>query len=69
MKRDVLQGTDRRSGACYGDDHPKLHALCSGTFTKRESPNSSPEERTCHCPCHTPEGAHLRAVESAAGTA
>jgi hypothetical protein len=51
----------RRSGSCYDDNYPELHALCSGRFSIREGPNSSPDERVCRCPCHSPEGAQLRA--------
>jgi hypothetical protein len=45
--------TAGRSGACYDDTAPSLHAICSGRYT-RWWPTSSPEERTCNCPCHTP---------------
>ena len=50
-----------RSGPCYEDTHPTLHAICSGSFARSDGPTSSPEERMCTCPCHTPEGADLRA--------
>lgn len=44
----------RRSGCCYDDRYPAMHALCSGRFNYRAGPNSSPEEYSCSCPCHTP---------------
>ena len=50
-----------RSGSCLDDTHPRLHAICSGTFTSRGCPTASPEQYACICPCHTPQGAHLRA--------
>jgi hypothetical protein len=50
----------RRSGCCYDDEYPTMHALCSGRFSYRAGPNSSPEDHRCNCPCHTPGGAHLR---------
>lgn len=49
-----------RSGCCYDETYPEMHALCSGRFSDRDGPTSSPEERVCACRCHTPEGAHLR---------
>jgi len=48
-----------RSGCCLDDTGLMLHAVCSGTFTRRP-PRSSPETRTCHCPCHT-DGTELAA--------
>jgi len=54
-----------RSGGCYDDTLPTMHTLCTGTFSRRDSPNASPELRDCSCPCHTPEGAWMRAVPTA----
>ena len=51
-----------RSGGCYDDTLPTMHALCTGTFSRRDGPNSSPEQRDCSCPCHTPEGVRMRTV-------
>lgn len=53
-------GPGGRSGSCYDDTHPRLHAICSGTFTSRDCPTASPERLRCGCPCHTPQGALLR---------
>lgn len=53
-------GPGGRSGSCFDDTHPRLHAICSGIFSSRDCPTASPEQHTCSCPCHTPQGAHLR---------
>lgn len=59
----------RRSGACYDDSYPEMHALCSGRTSYQASPFCSSEDFHCSCPCHTPAGAHLRGGEAkAAGT-
>jgi hypothetical protein len=58
-----------RSGACYGDDAPELHAVCSGRYT-RQLPTSSPETHTCGCPCHrTGTSLNLAAAKSGASAA
>jgi len=54
----------RRSGCCFDDRHPTLHAICSGRFEYRRNPFSSPEPHQCSCPCHTPAGSHLRQVRA-----
>ena len=48
-----------RSGACKYDDRPAVHAVCSGMFTHYPL-TASPKQRRCACPCHAPEGAHMR---------
>jgi hypothetical protein len=57
--------TSARSGACLYPTHPRLHAVCSGTFSYRDGPHSSPEDR-CSCLCHTRDGAHLLPAKVAA---
>lgn len=41
-----------KSGMCRGDDLPRMHSLCPGTFTRGAGEMEQSRELTCYCDCH-----------------
>jgi hypothetical protein len=41
-----------RSGCCYEETYPRMHALCPGVYEHRAMSTASPERRRCSCRCH-----------------
>jgi hypothetical protein len=50
---DEADSPNGRSGCCYEETYPRMHALCPGRYDRRATPTASTQVRVCSCRCHT----------------
>jgi hypothetical protein len=52
VSADPVDSPNGRSGCCYEEIFPRMHALCPGSYDHRATQFASPERRLCCCRCH-----------------